>query len=111
MDADAGIDKAATTCPLCGRVLVAGPSVDVHHLVPASRGGRETVRLHRICHQMIHATFSEKALADHYHSVGRLREHETIRRFILWVRKKHPEYYDRSRFGRARRRRAGVRNK
>lgn len=27
-------------CPLCGRPMIAGPSVDRHHWVPKSEGGR-----------------------------------------------------------------------
>ena len=29
-------------CPVCGRPLIEGPSVDRHHLVPRSQGGRDT---------------------------------------------------------------------
>src|SRR5215208_6517773 len=47
-------------CPLCGRKLVTGSSVNQHHLVPRSRNGRDTIALHRICHAAIHAARSEK---------------------------------------------------
>jgi hypothetical protein len=55
-------------CPLCGRRLVAGKSINQHHLVPRSRNGRDTVALHRICHAAIHAALSEKELARQYHT-------------------------------------------
>jgi 5-methylcytosine-specific restriction endonuclease McrA len=42
-------DVAALPCPLCGRPLVADPSVDLHHLVPRTYKGRDTVPMHRIC--------------------------------------------------------------
>ncbi len=93
------------TCPLCGRPLVPGPSVDEHHLVPRSRGGREKFLVHRVCHQKIHATISEVELARHYDTWDRLREHPEIAKFIAWVRKRPPEYRDRTRWTRERKRR------
>lgn len=84
-------------CPLCKRELVDGPSVNEHHMIPRSRRGRETVRMHRICHNKIHSVFSEKELARYYHTAERLLENEEIRRFVEWVQKKDPAYYDRHR--------------
>jgi len=83
-------------CPLCGRPLVPGPSVNEHHMVPRSHRGRDTVTMHRICHSKIHTVFSERELASYYHTVERLLEHEEIRKFVSWVRKKDPEYFDRN---------------
>ena len=51
-------------CPLCGRMLEPGPSVDDHHLVPRSQGGKTKTTIHRICHRKIHATLSERELAS-----------------------------------------------
>ena len=53
-----------STCPLCGRPLIPGPSVDEHHLRPRSQGGRDTVRMHRVCHSKIHSLFTEQVLRD-----------------------------------------------
>lgn len=83
------------TCPLCGRELVDGPSVNEHHLVPRSHRGRDKVRMHRVCHNKIHSVFSEKELARYYHTWERLLENEEIARFVEWVRKKDPAWYDR----------------
>lgn len=88
-------------CPLCGRPIVPGPSADAHHLVPRSKGGVETFLMHRICHQKIHATFTEDELAREYHDWIRLRAHPEIASFLRWVRTKPAEYYDRSRRTRA----------
>lgn len=82
------------TCPLCGRELVDGPSVNEHHLVPRSHRGRLKVRMHRICHSKIHSVFSERELALYYHTWERLLEHEDIRKFVHWVRKKDAAYVD-----------------
>ena len=59
-------------CPLCGRKLVAGRSVNRHHLVPRSRNGRDTVALHRICHAAIHAALTEKELERRYNTIESL---------------------------------------
>jgi 5-methylcytosine-specific restriction endonuclease McrA len=83
-------------CPLCARPLVAGRSVDQHHLVPKSQGGRQTYTVHRICHRKIHATLSEKELAHDFANWPALQAHPEIASFIAWVQKKAPEYYDNS---------------
>jgi 5-methylcytosine-specific restriction endonuclease McrA len=88
--------QAVAHCPLCARLLVAGRSVDEHHLVPKSQGGRTTSTVHRICHRKIHATFSEKELARDYATWTALQAHPEIASFIGWVQKKPPEYYDNS---------------
>ena len=92
--------EAGGICPLCGRPLVPGPSVNLHHLVPRTYKGTETVVLHRICHAKIHAVLSEKELRDHYHTVDRLREHPEIARFIRWVCRKSPTFMAKHRAGR-----------
>ncbi len=84
------------SCPLCGRALIVGRSVDEHHLLPKSQGGREKFLMHRICHRKIHATFTEKELARIYSTWQALQAHEDIAAFIAWVQKKPPEYYDNS---------------
>lgn len=84
-------------CPLCGRPMVPGPSLNEHHMVPKSHRGRDTVTMHRICHSKIHSVFSERELAIYYHTIERLLEREEIRKFVSWVRKKDPEYFDRNR--------------
>jgi hypothetical protein len=83
-------------CPLCARPLVAGRSVDEHHLVPKSQGGRQTYTVHRICHRKIHATLSEKELAREFATWAALQAHPEIASFVAWVQKKTPEYYDNS---------------
>ena len=90
-------DNDPPACPLCGRPLVPGPSVNEHHMVPRSHRGRDTLTMHRICHNKIHTVFSEQELARYYHTVERLLENDEIRKFVAWVRKKDPEYFDRNR--------------
>lgn len=85
-------------CPLCGRELIDGPSVDEHHLVPRSRKkNNDTVTLHRICHQKIHSLFTETEIAKFYYTIDLLLGHEEIQKFVKWVQKKDPTFYDSSR--------------
>lgn len=73
-----------------------GVSCDRHHLVPSSRGGRETEHLHRVCHRKIHATFTNKQLESEFNTVDALLGHDDIVRFVAWVSKKDPTYYDKT---------------
>lgn len=82
----------------------AGPSVDRHHLVPKTAGGRETVWMHRICHRKIHSVLDERALADHYADPADLRAHPEIARFVRWVQRKPIEFTKRTEPKRGRRR-------
>ena len=81
-------------CPVCGRDMVDGPSVDRHHWVPRTEGGCETGYLHLICHRMIHRVFDEKQLATAYAEPSAVRSHPEIRRFVAWVRRQPLEYVD-----------------
>ena len=87
---------AEDLCPLCNRLLAG--LCNKHHLVPLSKGGKHTptILLHKICHDKIHAVFPEIKLKRYYHTIERLQEHEEIRKFLKWVHKKEPEFYDKS---------------
>lgn len=58
---------------------------DAHHLVPKSRGGVETIILHRLCHRQIHALLTESQLARNYSTIEALRSHPEIAKFIEWI--------------------------
>ena len=81
-------------CPLCERELA--EPMNRHHLLPLSKGGKGTPTLimHKICHSKVHAVLNEKELRDYYNTVDRLQGHEEIAKFIRWVKKKPPEFYD-----------------
>ena len=89
--------QKAAFCPLCNRPLEPGPTVDEHHLVPRSEGGKTRTPIHRICHRKIHATFSERELARDYSTWEALKAHPEIAAFVKWVASKPPVYYDNSR--------------
>ena len=79
------------SCPLCARPL--GTRRELHHLVPRSYGGRETVTLHAICHRKIHTLLDERELMARYETVPRLRRHPEIRKFVRWLKGKPPDFY------------------
>jgi hypothetical protein len=95
--------EPAAPCPLCDRPMVPGPSVDKHHPVPRSHGGTATVMLHKICHRAIHAMLSERELAEEYTAFDALRSHPMLAQFVAWVKKRPPEYCDRTRWSKGRR--------
>lgn len=84
----------ANICPLCSRELA--EPMNRHHLTPISRGGRgtTTVIMHKICHSKVHAVLNEKELASQYNTIEALQGQEEIAKFIKWVSKKPPEFYD-----------------
>jgi hypothetical protein len=85
-------------CFLCGRPL--GKRVEWHHPVPRSRGGRETVPVHPICHRAIHRALDNKALERDYSSPAALRAHPELARFIAWIDGKDPDFHAPTRRGR-----------
>ena len=90
MDTQSGIDN----CPLCNRLLA--EPMNRHHLVPPSKGGKgtPTVMMHKICQNKIVAVFTETEQKTFYHTIERLQGQDEIAKFIKWVSKKPPEFYD-----------------
>ena len=85
------------TCSICSRPL-GKENISKHHLIPKSRGGKgsELIEIHNICHQKIHSVFTLKELRDEFNTIEKLVEHEEIAKFIKWVSKKVPEFYQRN---------------
>lgn len=86
------------TCPLCLRPITPEARQSLHHLVPKLKGGKggPVVRLHQICHNEIHATLSEAELARDFCTMGALRAHPRLAKFITWVARRPPEFHSRS---------------
>ena len=76
-------------CWLCSRPL--GKRVECHHPVPKSRGGRETVPIHPICHRTLHQTLTNKELE--LLSLNELRAQPDIARFLAWIANKNPDFH------------------
>ena len=89
---------APDRCALCERPL--GMCVEWHHPLPKSRGGRDTVPLHPICHRTIHAALSNAELARGFADMAALHGHEAIARFLTWIADKPPDFHAPTRRGR-----------
>ena len=79
-------------CPLCDRPIPPAQR-DAHHLIPKSRGGDQTVLLHRICHRQIHALLTESELAGHFATVEALLQHSELAAFVAWVKTKPNDFF------------------
>ncbi len=83
-------------CPLCGREMLEGRSVNLHHVVPKSHGGREVYWVHVVCHSKIHSLFTNRELFQDYNTFEKLRENPDIQSFVRWIRRKPPEFRTRN---------------
>ncbi|SKA07070.1 HNH endonuclease [Consotaella salsifontis] len=92
MDYARGIKtRGDETCWLCARPL--GRRVEWHHPRPKSRGGRETVPIHPICHRTLHATFTNVELARMEEEGKDLTRHPRLARFLAWIARKPPDFH------------------
>jgi hypothetical protein len=91
------VPGAQTACWLCGRPL--GHRVEWHHPRPKSRGGRDVVPVHPICHRAIHAAFSNIELARMSEGGPPLPERPEMRRFLAWIAGKPPDFHAPTRAG------------
>ena len=79
-------------CPLCDRVIPPAQR-DAHHLVPKSKGGRQTKFLHRVCHRQVHALLTETELAREYATVEALLAHRELQTFVARVKTKPADFF------------------
>lgn len=84
-------EGADSLCWLCARPL--GRRVEWHHPVPKSRGGRDTVPVHPICHRAIHAQMTNAELGRVKGDADILRAHPGIARFLAWIGNKPPDFH------------------
>jgi hypothetical protein len=93
-------------CPLCLRPIPSGAPQSRHHLTPRLKGGTHgpTVLLHQICHNAVHAAFSEAELARGRSTIEALRADPRIARFLAWVAERPPHFHARTAGLRRRRR-------
>lgn len=84
-------DADACTCWLCQRPL--GARVEYHHPVPKSRGGRDIVPVHPICHRTLHKSLSNKELERFGRDVDALRTRPEVAAFLRWVAAKPPDFH------------------
>ncbi|WP_317057038.1 HNH endonuclease [Roseovarius rhodophyticola] len=85
-------------CPLCRRPIPPEAKQSQHHLIPKLKGGKggETVLLHQICHNEIHATLTEAELARDYATIEALRAHPRLEKFVAWIAKRPPGFHSKT---------------
>ncbi len=86
-------------CPLCGRPLIAGPSVNQHHWIPLREARRRDLAtradwIHVVCHRMIHRLFDERTLAREAADPETLRARPELASFLRWIQRQPPDYVD-----------------
>ena len=84
-------ESAAAECWLCSRPL--GRRIQWHHPVPKAKGGRITVPVHPICHQTIHANFTNSELARLSGAREALLTNQPVAKFVRWVASKPPDFH------------------
>ncbi len=76
-----------------------------HHVVPKSRGGRETEGICRTCHRQLHLVFTNKELERDVNTIEKIRSHPRMQKYLSWVSTKNPDQYFRGKQSKATRRR------
>lgn len=71
-------------CVFCQRE---GVELCKHHIVPRSKGGKETVLSCKSCENFIHKTWSHKELLNKYNTVDSILSDEKFRTFLDWLKK------------------------
>ena len=104
-----GKENEGRRCSLCGRELGETHFWNEHHLLPKSKKGKDVVPLHRVCHNHLHATFTENELRDLYNEFGDyipflLRNDERIIKFAKWIAKKPLDFHVKTKDRKERRR-------
>lgn len=81
-------------CPICDREMIDdGKSINRHHFIPKSRGGKEQEYVHTICHNKIHSIWTEKQLEKEFSDPEVIKDNPEMKVFINWIKKKDPLFY------------------
>ncbi len=80
--------QTSIPCGLCGRAF-ARAGLTRHHCLPRQKGGtsEDIELLCGQCHSMVHATFTNRTLAQQYASLAELRQAPELEKYLRWVRK------------------------
>jgi hypothetical protein len=67
--------------------------VEWHHPYPKSKGGRDIVPVHPICHRTIHATFTNAELARIAGAGEALAVRPELTSFLRWIAGKPADFH------------------
>jgi hypothetical protein len=70
-------------CVFCDREVLTRQ----HHIVPKSKGGKETVSACESCENYIHKTWTHNELRDIYNNVETILSNEGFQKFLKWLKK------------------------
>ena len=73
-------------CEFCGMTSITRG----HHIVPKSKGGKETVATCETCESYIHKTWNHNQLRDIYNSVEAILADKGFQKFLKWRWKQPP---------------------
>jgi hypothetical protein len=81
-------------CPICSREMIKGSSINDHHFIPKSKGGKaeDKITLHKVCHDFLHRQFREVELMREFNTPEKCLEQESVLKFVKWLKKKDPEF-------------------
>lgn len=74
------MDPSPTKCVLCNLSTFTRK----HHIVPKSKGGKETVDCCETCENFCHSTWSHNELRDTYNNVETILANEKFQKFLKW---------------------------
>ena len=98
------MSMSRSLCPVCDRQPLA-VSMTRHHVVPKSKGGRETESICRTCHRQLHLVFTNNELEREVNTIEKIRSHPRMQKYLSWVSAKNPDQYFRGKQSKTTRRR------
>lgn len=77
-------------CKICKRTLAG--YCNNHHLIPKEYGGKPVIKIHAVCHTMLHVVFSNLEMARYYHTPERIRENEFVLAFCEYLKSQYTDF-------------------
>jgi hypothetical protein len=79
--------KINFVCPICEREIPK-ELIEKHHIIPKSKGGKETEQVCVNCGDMIHKLIPLKYLRTTYNSIETVKNHPEIQKWAAWAKKR-----------------------
>jgi hypothetical protein len=93
-DVDGVVEQSVREPAKCWlRARRLGETIEYHHPLPKSRGGRVKVAVHSICHKTIHAAWTNTELARIGDAPQALAAHPDVAKFLAWIADKPADFH------------------
>jgi hypothetical protein len=97
--------KPNNVCEICGYPMLKN-IVTKHHLIPKQMrknpnnkfDGNGTIKLHKLCHAMLHVFFDNKHLATELNTKSKLKSNMIVQRYIQFIRHSPTDFYIKSNY-------------